>query len=293
MKKVTISLVLFLSGFSFSNVFAGEIISQVVQNPYYGNQFFSDVLSQKHDEALKTELKIILKSGHVEAANSPDQIVSNCESQKNCKMQTSLGYDGARKFLFGKFYLVQVDAANYGIKEMYCDRIYQGADFNKGDRPGPGIVPDNTVMNVEHTWPQSRFSRKYPKDIQKADLHHLFPTDSQMNATRGNHIFGEVEKDDQHVKCSASRSGQGSAGSATIFEPPNHHKGHVARALFYFSVRYDIQISAEEEKILKQWAKQFPVDAEEMARNEEIYKVQNNRNPFIDYPELADAIADF
>ena len=104
MKKVTISLVLFLSGFSFSNVFAGEIISQVVQNPYYGNQFFSDVLSQKHDEALKTELKIILKSGHVEAANSPDQIVSNCESQKNCKMQTSLGYDGARKFLFGKFF---------------------------------------------------------------------------------------------------------------------------------------------------------------------------------------------
>ena len=72
-----------------------------------------------------------------------------------------------------------------------------------------------------------------------------------MNATRGNHIFGVVNKDDSHVKCSVSRSGLGSAGSATIFEPPDHHKGHVARAIFYFSIRYDIPISLDEEVVLK------------------------------------------
>ena len=119
------------------------------------------------------------------------------------------------------------------------------------------------------------------------------PTDSQMNATRGNHIFGVVNKDDPHVKCSASRSGQGTGGSATIFEPPDHHKGHVARALFYFSIRYDIAISPAEEVVLKNWDRQFSVDEEELARNEEIYKLQKNRNPFIDHPELSQSIADF
>ncbi len=263
------------------------------KHSYYGASFYSSVLHTAHDEKLKLELKTVLKSAHVRADGELDSLKQSCESQKNCTVQTSIGYEGARRFLFGKFYLVPIDSSNYGIKEMYCDRIYQGPDFNKGQKPGPGVVPDNTVINVEHTWPQSRFNRRYPKDIQKADLHHLFPTDSQMNATRGNHIFGVVNKDDQHVKCSASRSGQGSGGSQTIFEPPDRHKGHVARALFYFSVRYDLAISPEEEVVLKNWDQHFPVDDEERLRNEEIYKLQNNRNPFIDHPELSLDITDF
>ena len=270
-----------------------ESATPLQKNLYYGKAFYSNVLPVARDEKLKSDLKTVLKSGHVQVAGEFDQLVQSCESQKNCTVQTSIGYDGARRFLFGKFYLVQIDSANYGIKEMYCDRIYQGPDFNSGEKPGPGVIPDNTVINIEHTWPQSRFNRRYPKDIQKADMHHLFPTDSQMNATRGNNIFGIVTKDDQHVKCSASRSGQGSEGSSTIFEPPNQHKGHVARALFYFSIRYDIAISPAEEVVLKNWDRQFPVDDEERSRNDEIYKLQKNRNPFIDHPELAKNISDF
>ncbi len=291
MKTTSIYLVLLL--LTLSSAFADQTALPIQKNPYYGAQFYSNVLNVSHDDKLKLELKTILKSGHIQTAGQPDQLVSNCESQKNCTAQTSIGYEGARKFLFGKFYLVPLDSANYGIKEMYCDRIYQGPDFNSGNKPGPGIIPDNTIINVEHTWPQSRFSSHYPKDIQKADMHHLFPTDSQMNATRGNNIFGMVNKDDSHVKCSASHSGIGSAGSVTLFEPPDHHKGHVARALFYFSIRYDIAISPAEEVVLKNWNRQFPVDEEEIARNEEIYKLQNNRNPFIDHPELSESIADF
>ncbi len=297
MHKTTIQLVFFsvlLSAvFRYSVVFAGEEIPVSQTKPYYGAQFYATVLHQDRDEKLKIVLKQILKSGHITSAGKPDQLAANCDSQKNCSMQASLGYNGARKFIFGTFYLVKVDSSNYGIKEMYCDRIYQGADFGQSGKPGPGVVPDNTIINVEHTWPQSRFSNRYAKELQKADLHHLFPTDSQMNAIRGNHIFGKVERDRQNAKCSASRFGEGAAGSVLIFEPPDRHKGHVARALFYFSIRYDIAISPAEEVVLKRWDKQFPVDAEEVTRNDEIYKLQNNRNPFIDHPELAANISDF
>ncbi|OFZ30180.1 MAG: hypothetical protein A2622_10055 [Bdellovibrionales bacterium RIFCSPHIGHO2_01_FULL_40_29] len=283
---------IFIAFFVLTVSYTAQALQQSQQS-YYGSEFYSSILNQAKDEKLKLGLKKILKSGHIRAPGRPDQLVESCDSIKNCSSQNSIGYSNARKFLFGKFYLVKVDSGNYGIKEFYCDRVYQNSDFGSGQRPGPGLVPDNNVINVEHTWPQSKFTGKYSKEMQKSDLHHLYPTDSQMNSIRGNHMFGEVERDGQHTKCSASRTGQGSAGGATIFEPPNNHKGHVARAIFYFSVRYDIPIAPAEEVILKTWAEQFPVDAEESLRNDEIYKIQGNRNPFVDHPELVKSITDF
>lgn len=261
---------------------------------YYGEEFYKLVLNKAKDAQAKEALKKILKSGHVaDPASGYDKIVPSCDSLKGCYQQIITGYGRAREFLFGKFYLVKLDASNYGIKEMYCDRIYQKEDFTHGDKPGPGIIPDNTIINVEHTWPQSRFSGRYSKELQKSDLHHLFPTDSSMNSLRGNTIFGEVEHDHGHTKCNASRYGSGSAGGMDIFEPPSDHKGHVARALMYFSIRYDMPIRPEEENVLKKWNQEHPVDDEEALRNEEIAKIQGNRNPFIDFPTLAGQISDF
>ncbi len=265
--------------------------------PYYGHEF-NQSKNQLKNEELKTKLREVLTSGHVVPATpsevqKDDQLVKSCDSLKNCKEQTSLGYDRARQYLFGTFYLVQA-GSSYGVKEMYCDRIYTESDFKNGiGGPAPGIVPEGTVINTEHTWPQSRFTGKYPKDLQKADMHHLFPTDSQMNSLRGNTIFGEVIKDSNKTKCNASKYGLGQGASRDVFEPPQAHKGHVARALFYFSIRYELPISPAEEVILKKWNRESPVDDQEILRNNEIYKLQGNRNPFIDYPELADQIQDF
>ncbi len=263
------------------------------EKTYYGSEFHNSVLENSKDAQLKESLKKILRSIHIRNPNGFDQIVEKCESKGGCYSQTSLGYNAARSFLFGHFYLIKVDAGNYGITEMYCNRVYQTSDFGDGGRPGPGITPDSTVINTEHTWPQSRFTGRYPKDLQKADLHHLFPTDSRMNSIRGNTIFGEVSKDVGTLVCNASRFGTGTAGSREIFEPADNHKGRVARALFYFSVRYDLAITQEEEVVLKKWNQEHPVDAQEITRNEEIYKRQGNRNPFIDYPQLAQKISDF
>ncbi|RYZ37744.1 MAG: endonuclease I, partial [Myxococcaceae bacterium] len=79
----------------------------------------------------------------------------------------------------------------------------------------------------------------------------------------------------------------------TVFEPPDAHKGNVARALFYFSTVYNKPIPQNEESVLKEWNTLDKVDAAEVKRNDVIETHQQNRNPFVDDPTLSERIADF
>ena len=193
----------------------------------------------------------------------------------------------------GEIYLVK-NGSNYGVKDVYCQEIY-GADRFHKNKPGPGLVPDNEVINIEHTWPQSRFTHKFPEGLQKADMHHLFPTDSQMNSIRSSYPFGMVERDAQNLKCKTVRIGNptGGGGRGTVFQAPPEHRGNVARALFYFALRYDMSLDPYQEAALKLWNEEDPVDQDEEERNDRIYALQGNRNPFIDHPALANLISDF
>ncbi len=206
------------------------------------------------------------------------------------KGQHNLSYSAARQMLFGRLHLQQSNGT-YFIHDVYCQKDFSKADFPSKSGVGPNRIPESSILNAEHTWPQSRFTNRYPKDIQKTDLHHLFPSDSKMNAIRGNFKFGEVSNSEKSIPCKTSEFGRGDGGWK--FEPPAVHKGNVARALFYFSVRYEIKIDADEEEALRQWHKDDPVDAAERTRNAEIEKLQGNRNPFIDRPELVGKIANF
>lgn len=252
------------------------------QIPYYGEKFYRSY-NQADGQELVQLLKEVLSSPHQRQAGKPD-VIGNCNGGKDCYRHRSVGYDHARKFILGNFYLVH-EGNQYAVKDVYCEREY-GA-------PGPNKIPDNTKVNVEHTWPQSRFTKQHPTDMQKSDLHHLFPTDSELNSIRGNFPFGEVSQDKKQLKCNCSRFGFTTRGNQLIFEPPVAHQGNVARALFYFAVRYDMQIDQDQEAFLKKWNREDPVDETERQRNDEIYELQGNRNPFVDYPELAEKISDF
>jgi hypothetical protein len=222
---------------------------------------------------------------HEHIEGRPDRVVDHCSSGAECFEQHNFSYKGARKELFGDLEL-QKDDRGYYVRCVYCEsNIYEGV--------GPGKIPGNSIMNVEHTWPQSRFGGK-DKGMEKSDLHHLFPTVSGANSVRGNDEFGEVDKIAQRP-CGQALSGTavGSLSSSRVFEPPASHKGNVARALFYFAVRYQMQISAQQEAFLRKWNVQDPVDDEERLRNDKVFQVQGNRNPFVDHPEWADAIQDF
>lgn len=232
-------------------------------------------------DALKSYLFEVLNSTH--QVNKKGNDTLGCDSAKSgkCYNQKSLGYKGARKVLFGKLHL-EKDSDGYFIKDVYCRKEFR----RRHTRMGPGQIPNSNILNCEHTWPQSKFNRKFSKGLQKADLHHLFPTDSQANSIRGNHNFGDggstVDSD-----CTASYT------SGSRFEVPSEHKGNVARAMFYFATRYQMKLDRNHEATLREWHILDPVDAKEMERNDMVFIVQENRNPFVDMPELVDMISDF
>jgi deoxyribonuclease-1 len=201
---------------------------------------------------------------------------------------TSYSYDNARKQLFNVIYL-QKDTKGYYIQDVYCEDKYYPFD---GASPG-NRLPNPNDFNTEHTWPQSKFSKLFAASIQKSDLHHLYPTFSKINGQRGNLPFAEVLKN-APLFCDASQLGKAElTNSGTYFEPPASHKGNVARSMFYFSIRYKIEIDATQEYYLRLWNKEDPVDEFEKSRHEKVAALQLNRNPFIDKPELVDSISDF
>lgn len=191
---------------------------------------------------------------------------------------------------YAKDYLMKVvhlqqDEQGFYIKDVYCNRIIRSS-------VGPRKFPKNNNINVEHTWPQSKFPVK-KSAIQKSDLHHLYPTDSRANSRRGNYHFADVPDAYGLKGCEASKRGYSASTGDRNFMPPAEQIGNVARALFYFSVRYNVEIPDYEEVFLRQWHLLDPVDEFELRRNDLIEKAQGNRNIFIDEPEFIDLIDNF
>ena len=206
---------------------------------------------------------------------------------KDIREHEVFSYKKARAILFGELHLKN-SSKGHKIEDVYCQK-----SFGKEVGVGPGKIPQSNYLNCEHTWPQSRFNSNMSKTAQKTDLHHLYPTDSRANSSRGNLIFGEVNGRAVNSSCVASQRGEEYGSGTTAFQPPRRHRGNVARALFYFSIRYKISISQTEEDYLREWHRDDPVDAHERQRNNRIADLQGNRNPFIDDSSLVEQIADF
>lgn len=226
---------------------------------------------------------IIITTNFAFAENLKDELF-----RKIKESQLSLSYKDAKKKLFNEVF-IESDSKGFFIQDVYClDKRYIVIKEISTDK-----LPDPKNLNTEHTWPQSKFSNSHSRDIQKSDLHHLFPTLTKINSERGNLPFAEVNST-QDLSCEESKMGIPLRGDGGLFfEPPDKHKGNVARAMFYFSIRYQISIDSVQESYFKLWHKEDPVDESERKIHEKIFKIQKNRNPFIDDPTLVDKINDF
>lgn len=168
---------------------------------------------------------------------------------------------------------------------------------------GSSPSSEGVCYNREHIWPQSLFSGNMP---MYADLWIVYPTDALVNSKRSNYPFGEVSSH-TWISSNSSRLGTNTypgAPSTLCFEPNDSFKGDIARSYFYIAVRYYSQdatwdtwemssgadLKGWAKKMLLDWHNSDPVSQKEKDRNNEIYSIQNNRNPFIDYPEFADCI---
>ena len=137
------------------------------------------------------------------------------------------------------------------------------------------------------------------------DLNHIFPTDGYVNNRRGNYAFGETDNP-SWTSQNGSKVGSSSVSgfSGTVFEPIDEYKGDFARAHLYMAVRYygedsswdftDMTDRSQPKEwalnMLLRWHNDDPVSQKETDRNNEVYDLQANRNPFIDDPDFADKI---
>lgn len=177
--------------------------------------------------------------------------------------------------------------ASIDNKNGSVECVYTGRTATFTTRSGA----NSNNFNCEHTFPQGFFNQNLP---MRSDIHHLFPTDVNANSERSNLQFGNVT-----VPVGTGYPGTwtqgGSKQGGGLFEPRNAQKGKTARAMMYFVIRYaDSQnFFSTQENILRAWHNTYPVDSVEIRRNNDIYAVQNNRNPFVDYPQLEERITNF
>lgn len=200
-----------------------------------------------------------------------------------------LGYRRARDHMYGLAEPV-IDIVDGVIEDAYTGRLVT---------PDGTRTPENT--NTEHSWPQSKGTREGPAH---SDIHHLFIIDAYSNSRRQNFEFGAPKCGESgQPKCrwvsenhgndaQPSRIGLNAKGEP-IFEVRTARRGDIARAQFYISVRYNMAIEEATEKVLRAWHAEDPPDAFERERNRRIELVQQNRNPFVDCPDIVDAIDRF
>lgn len=264
-----------------------------VQLPSHPDQYYGDFDNKSKQQSFKDKLHHILASSHIIQKNGNDQLVENCSKQNsgNCYSHQQLSYRRARQFLFGYLFLQENGKTSYSIPSVYCDTTLTSDEFPSKHSLGPMKIPDSQVINAEHSWPQSQFTTNFPKSLQKSDLHALYPVRMHVNSTRGSFPYGEVIKVQQQP-CSQAALGLNQKGQK-VFEPAEDIKGNIARSLLYFSVRYRTSIGAVEEAVLRQWHKQDPVDQAEIDKHEEVFQIQQDRNPFVDHPEWVDRVSDF
>ena len=213
---------------------------------------------------------------------------------------TQLSYNA----LWDAFRSTDTDSQGY-IIDMYSNCKYRPNEHGgSANAVGQGY-------NREHSFPKSWFNDETP---MYTDLFHLYPTDIKVNSQRSNYPFGVCANGTRLVN--GSLYGKGKLGTSTypgyygtVFEPDNEYKGDFARTYFYMVTCYKNELrnwpgspqldyarnkykafSTWSISMLIEWSRLDPVSEKEIKRNEAVYKLQGNRNPFIDHPELAEYI---
>ena len=144
------------------------------------------------------------------------------------------------------------------------------------------------TFNKEHVWPKSIGAQE--GDRMGHDMHAVRPCNPDINSTRGNRGYAEID-------------------NAYTYVPNTSYRGDCARIIMYDHITYGKQGTTlykergiadlfnqfginsgdifESLHIMLKWHLQDPPSLTEMVRNDGAQDYQGNRNPLIDYPELA------
>ncbi len=168
------------------------------------------------------------------------------------------------------------------------------------------VAGSHSEMHIEHSVPKSWWGEQTNFIYDASfDLHHLVPSDASANMSKSNNVLGIVEK--ATFDNGVTRVGAATVDGKTLnaFEPDDEYKGDFARMYMYVATCYQDYtwtsdgvymfntenyptLNAYSQRLLMEWHRQDPVSEKEVTRNDAVYAAQLNRNPFIDFPLLAE-----
>lgn len=228
---------------------------------------------------------------------------------------TAIPYGNGANSTWGVFYYSDRDEEGYCM-DMYCD------DWYKFSTVGSAV----TGCNIEHSFAKSWWGGA-SNDAYK-DCYHLNPSNATANSARSNYPLGVPEKD-LKSNTGSLKVGKMHHPTMDVdfyvFEPKDEYKGDFARAYFYMATCYGhwsngdidnvlsayngwrldnkdvgskfamqndnyLEFQPWEQEVLIRWHRQDPVSIKEIRRMDAVSDFQHNRNPFIDYPYLAEYI---
>lgn len=231
--------------------------------------------------------------GYYDKANGKSKAALKSALHDIIRTASVLGYGGGDGRTWSGFYVTDRTADNYCI-DRYSTNLRQFTTVNKAP----------SGMNIEHSFAKSWWGGS---EVQAYfDLFNLMPSDSEANSKKSNYAMGEVTRNISYDNGSI-KIGNCNEVSNNVWEPEDKWKGDFARTYMYMVTCYsDLtwrsngldQLENNQwptfndwtmEMVLR-WSRQDPVDEIEIARNEAVYGIQGNRNPFVDFPNLCEYV---
>ena len=215
----------------------------------------------------------------------------------NYQTSNTLGYNNARDVMYSE---IDIKTGNQ------LTGVYSGYTITLDLSQDPSTNAYEQGINCEHTWPQSLGAGSEP---MKSDMHHLFPTKSNVNSSRGNDPFQDSYDNDtdkwyrndyyietiptEYIDEYAEKFNPPNQDDER-FEPREEQKGNTARAMFYFYTIY-VDVATEnfwnlQEEQLIDWHLYDLPDEIELNRSNMIASYQGNNNPYVIDPSLVGRI---
>ncbi len=244
------------------------------------------------------------KAGYYDKMNGKSGAALKAAAKECVQKHNTLGYYELPNYWQYSDVYPQLVNGNKRWWDMYSDAVYL---IQRG-QSGKSSFSANK-MQREHSVPKSWWKQNGSVEYTPAysDMWNLYPSDGAANQAKLNYPLGYTASTSFNngvTKVGAARTGYG-GGSRNVFEPDDEYKGDFARAYMYVATVYDdinwvINYMYNKEayptlvpwakEMLLQWCRMDPVDQKEIDRNNVVEQYQGNRNPFVDFPELAEYI---
>ena len=270
--------------------------------PYYGNGTFTNYLNTISNVQISTPATMVSSSEYNGINTNNASFVSDLTALINPHQFVFYSnYTNTMVNLFLSRDTFVVAGANEFSRVINC--VYSGETRAFNDPFDWSALGYSREHTYPHSWMPS-FPADNPEQPEFNDQHNLYPArQSNVNDLRCNYPLGEVETiETQFLEGKLGLDINGDR----VYEPQDSHKGRAARSLMYMATCYsetNNQFSftrpigntcggtpisnGQDQNVIKKWHFMYPPDNFDIARNDFLDSLQQNRNPFVDNVDYA------